>query len=195
MVGSPPVRPGGRFSISQLVPLLPLSVLVALALSTGVAYDRSAAFLEYCHGSLYARSCIAELQLLQIEATAWIVTSAVIVVLLVLVHAAPAQAWRFGASPLALIGYSVFLAVWGLLGVLASQGGGYGRLPRGIGLTFLMTYLAASLLQFAAAFVPPVARGARAKFAMVGASAHGLVATILGFVYAYALLLPTVAST
>lgn len=194
-MGSAQAASGDVSSAARFLPLLPLSVLVILALASGVAYERQASFLDSCRGSVYARSCLAEVQLLQVQATVWIAAAAAVVVLLVIGGAASNRARRLGASPLAILGYGLFLIAWGIVGIFVSQWEGFGQLPRGTGQTFLLIYVASSLVQFAVPRARPRTGGTVARAATLVASAHGVLGTILGLVLAYFLVFPPIIAT
>ncbi len=181
--------------MTRFLPLLPLGVLVILVLAAGVAVERQMSYLDSCTGSLYARSCLAELQLLQVQAAVWIVAAAAVVVFLMICRLTSGRGRRLAVPPAAWLAYGLFLVAWGILGIFVGQGESYGRLPHGIGQTFLLTYIAASLVLFADAFVLPRASGAVAKAASMVAAAQGILATILGLVWAYFLVFPPIIAT
>ncbi len=184
-----------RFSAARLLPLLPLGVLVILAFASGVAVEREVNSLDACTGSLYARSCLAEVQLLQVQASVWIVAAAAVVILVIIGRAASSHGRHLAPSSSAWLAYGLFLVTWGILGIFVGQGESYGRLPRGIGQTFLLTYVAASLTLFAGVLYRPRAGSAVAKAAEIVALAQGLLATILGLAWAYFLVFPPIIAT
>lgn len=185
-------RPGGAL---RLLPMVSALAFVFLALAAGSAYEREARWLTYCDHLGIGAACLSRMVLLQTLVALWLTAAAAVCVLMAMETLLIRRSRGLEVPPMALLVYGIFLIAFGIAGFFAGQEAGYGRLPHATADAFLYAYLTGALFLFALAFLDYRPRGdAVSKSAVVVATAHGIIGTILAVAYASALLYPPVTS-
>lgn len=195
MAGSLATSGERRLRGTRFLPLWPLLVFVVLALAAGVAYERAAAGWVYCQSSAYSLACLHQIQYVQLLGALWVAAAAAVGVLVVLSRASGGRFARWAPPPGAWLSFGLFLVAWAGFGILAAEAQSAGYVPAGTGESFLHVYVIASLLQVGGIFLRPHPGGIVSNTAVVLASFHGVVATVIGLAYAVGLVFPAVTST
>lgn len=186
-------RPG---SILRLVPLVSVLSLVILALATESLYERQADQLAYCNQVGIGASCLSQMQLQRGLVIVWGVGAAAIGALMAAEVYLVRRPRGLELPARALLGYALFLIAPGIGGFFVAEAASYGRLPYATGDAFFYTYEAGSLFLLALTFLDYRPRQDTVSRVAVGLSAaHGIIGTILAFVFAWAVANPPVIST